>query len=201
MKKSNHFANPFAAWGGHRLFHVVAGTLVGAMVVTQASAMLPTPEPALDNSSAALQTAALNANNPSNTNSNAQAVNTKITASLVGVDANGNETLVPVTAETRLQSGNILEYQGYFTNTNADRVRKMTVTMSIPEQVELLGGVMPDFPYGSVDGNSFSRMPLRGNVNGQNQEIPLGYYKAVRWDIEGVGLNDTVMVQYRAKVK
>jgi hypothetical protein len=44
-------------------------------------------------------------------------------------------------------------------------------------------------------------MPLRGNVNGQNQEIPLGYYKAVRWDIEGVGLNDTVMVQYRAKVK
>lgn len=77
----------------------------------------------------------------------------------------------------------------------------MTVTMSIPEQVELLGGVMPDFPYGSVDGNSFARMPLRGNVNGQSQEIPLGYYKAVRWDIEGVGLNDTVMVQYRAKVK
>ena len=77
----------------------------------------------------------------------------------------------------------------------------MTVTMSIPEQVELLGGVMPDFPYGSVDGNSFARMPLKGNINGQSQEIPLGYYKAVRWDIEGVGLNDTVMVQYRAKVK
>ncbi len=197
MKKSNHFANPFAAWSGHRLFHVVAGTLVGAMVVTQASAMLPTPEPALNSSPAALQTA-FNANNSS---SNAQAVNTKITASLLSVDANGNEVLVPVTAETRLQSGNILEYQGFFTNTNADRVRKMTVTMSIPEQVELLGGVMPEFPYGSVDGSAFSRMPLRGNISGQSQEIPLSYYKAVRWDIEGVGLNDTVMVQYRAKVK
>ena len=198
MKKSNHFANPFAAWSGHRLFHVVAGTLVGAMVVTQASAMLPTPEPALDNSPSALQSSAFNTNS---SNSNAQAVNTKITASLISVDANGNEALVPVTADTRLQSGNILEYQGFFTNTNADRVHKMTVTMSIPEQVELLGGVMPDFPYGSVDGNSFARMPLKGNINGQSQEIPLGYYKAVRWDIEGVGLNDTVMVQYRAKVK
>lgn len=194
MKKSNHFANPFAAWTGHRLFHVVAGTLVGVMAVTQASAMLPTPEPALDNSMA-MQSAANN-NMPS-----AQAVNSKITASLVSVDASGQETLVPVTANTRLQSGNVLEYQGFFTNTNNDRVRKMTVTMSIPEQVELLGGVAPDFPFGSVDGAKFARMPLRGKVDGQTQEIPLKYYQAVRWDLEGVGLNDTIMVKYRARVK
>ena len=109
MKKSNHFANPFSAWSGHRLFHVVAGTLVGVMAVTQASAMLPTPEQAVD-SSVAVQ-------------SNAQAVNSKITASLISVDANGQEILVPVTANTRLQSGNVLEYQGFFTYTNADRVR------------------------------------------------------------------------------
>lgn len=194
MKKSTSFANPFAAWSGHRLFHVVAGTLVGVMAVTQAQAMLPTPEPALDNP------AAVQAAKQSNSSS-AQAVNTKITASLISVDANGQELLVPVSADTRLQSGNIVEYQGFFTNTNADRVRKMTVTMSIPEQVELLGGVAPDFPFGSADGNTFARMPLKGRVDGQNQEIPLKYYQAVRWDIEGVGLNDTVMVKYRAKVK
>lgn len=194
MKKSNHFANPFAAWTGHRLFHVVAGTLVGVMAVTQASAMLPTPEPALDNS------AAMQASN-GNSMPSAQAVNSKITASLVSVDANGEETLVPVTANTRLQSGNVLEYQGFFTNTNSDRVRKMTVTISIPEQVELLGGVSPDFPYGSVDGERFARMPLRGKIDGKTQEIPLKYYQAVRWDLEGIGLNDTVMVKYRAKVK
>lgn len=194
MKKSTSFANPFAAWSGHRLFHVVAGTLVGVMAVTQAQAMLPTPEPALD-SPATIQAA------KNNQQSSAQAVNTKITASLISMDANGQELLVPVTADTRLQSGNIVEYQGFFTNTNADRVRKMTVTMSIPEQVELLGGVAPDFPFGSADGNTFARMPLKGQVNGQAQEIPLKYYQAVRWDIEGVGLNDTVMVKYRAKVK
>lgn len=196
MKKINHLANPFAAWTGHRLFHVVAGTLIGAMVVTQASAMLPTPEPALDGS-AAVQPAA----NVNKSNSNVQAVNTKITASLISVDANGQETLVPVDANTRLQSGNIVEYQGYFTNTNSDRVRKMTVTLTIPEQVELLRVVSPEFPYGSADGETFARMPLRGRVDNQLQEIPLQYYKAVRWDIEGVGLNDTVMVKYRAKVK
>lgn len=193
MKKSNQFASPFSAWSGHRLFHVVAGTLIGAMVVTQASAMLPTPEQAVD-SSMAIQASASG-------NSSAQAVNSKITASLVSVDANGQETLVPVDTNTRLQSGNVLEYQGYFTNTNADRVRKMTVTMSIPDQVELLGTVAPDFPYGSVDGNNFARMPLRTKVDNQLQDVALRYYKAVRWDLEGVGLNDTVAVKYRARVK
>ncbi|MDN3453169.1 MULTISPECIES: hypothetical protein [unclassified Psychrobacter] len=195
MKKSNQFASPFSAWSGHRLFHVVAGTLIGAMVVTQASAMLPTPEQAVD-SSMAIQTDANQSNN-----SSAQAVNSRITASLVSVDANGQEVLVPVDTNTRLQSGNVLEYQGYFTNTNADRVRKMTVTMSIPEQVELLKTVTPDFPYGSVDGNNFARMPLRTKVNNQLQDVAPKYYKAVRWDLEGVGLNDTVAVKYRARVK
>ena len=120
---------------------------------------------------------------------------------MISVDANGQEVLAPVNASTRLQSGNVLEYQGYFTNTNADRVRKMTVTMSIPEQVELLRTVSPEFPYGSADGTTFARMPLRGKVDNQLQEIPLKYYKAVRWDLEGVGLNDTVVVKYRARVK
>ncbi|WP_201597506.1 hypothetical protein [Psychrobacter fulvigenes] len=197
MKKSNQLANPFTAWAGHRLFHVVAGTLVGAMAVTQATAMLPTPEPALDNA-----TTMQSPNDSAASNgSSAQAINTKITASLISVDANGQELLVPVTDKTRLQSGNVLEYQGFFTNTNPDRVRKMTVTLTIPEQVELLRAVSPDFPYGSVDGNTFARMPLRTRVDNQLQEVDLKHYTAVRWDLEGVGLNDTVVVKYRAKVK
>lgn len=199
MKKSNHLASPFSAFSGHRLFHVIAGTLVGVMAVTQASAMLPTPEQAVD-SSVAMQSSTNQASTNSG-NSSVQAVNSKVTASLISVGADGQEVLIPVNANTRLQSGNVLEYQGYFTNTNADRVRKMTVTMSIPEQVELLRTVSPDFPYGSADGDTFARMPLRGKVDNQLQEIPLKYYKAVRWDIEGVGLNDTVAVKYRARVK
>ena len=196
MKKSNQFASPFSAFSGHRLFHVVAGTLIGAMVVTQASAILPTPERAVDvDNTMSMQTSA------DQIKSSAQAVNSKITASLISTDANGQEVLVPVNKNTRLQSGNVVEYQGYFTNTNADRVRKMTVTMSIPEQVELLNTVAPDFPYGSVDGDNFARMPLRTRVDNQLQDVALKHYKAVRWELEGVGLNDTVAVKYRARVK
>lgn len=186
--------NPFATRSAQHLLHIVTGTLIGAMFVTQASAILPTPEPALN--SAPPQQAAANAGS-----SSAQAVNSKITASLVSLDPNGKELLIPVTANTILQPGNVVEYQGFFTNTNADRVRKMTVTMSIPEQVELLGNVTPGFPFGSADGNTFARMPLKGKVDGQTQEIPLKLYQAVRWDLEGVGLNDTAMVTYRARIK
>ena len=190
MKKNN----PFATRSAQRLLHIVTCTLIGAMFVTQASAILPTPEPALN--PATPQQAAV-----SKGNSSVQAINSKITASLVSLDPNGKELLIPVTANTTLQPGNVLEYQGFFTNTNADRVRKMTVTMSIPEQVELLGSVTPAFPYGSADGNTFARMPLKGKVDGQTQEIPLKYYQAVRWNLEGVGLNETVMVTYRARIK
>ena len=208
MMKTKQFANPFAEWSGHRLFQVVAGTLIGAMVVTSASAMLPTPEPELDDPSSVENAAIAQQNTVNNsatnnaaTGSSAKAVTSKITAALVSVDANGQETLVPVDANTRLQSGNIIEYHGYFTNTNQDRVRKMTVTMTIPKQVELLEVLAPEFPFASVDGNTFARMPLQGVVNGQRQEIPLQYYSAVRWNIEGLGLNETTAVKYRAKVK
>ncbi len=193
--KTNHLAvKRITAFTQYRLSHAVAGLLVGVLMATQASAMLPTPEQTIDNS-AMVQTTA------NNTRSTMQNVNSKVTASLISVDANGQEVLVPVTADTRLQSGNVLEYHGYFTNTNADRVRRMTVTLSIPEQVELLRTVSPDFPYGSADGTSFARMPLRSRVDNQLQEVPLKYYKAIRWDLEGIGLNETVAVKYRARVK
>lgn len=195
MKNNNYLTQPFTAWSGHRLFQVVAGTLISAMAVTQASAMLPTPETAFDNPTT-MQSATTFGGA-----SNLQAIDTKVTASLVSVDGNGQESLIPVTPATRLQSGNVIEYQGLFTNTNSDRVRKMTVTLSIPEEVELLRVVTPEFPYGSADGEKFARMPLRGRVDNQLQEIPLKYYQAVRWDIEGVGLNDIVEVKYRARVK
>lgn len=183
-----------------RLASVATGTLLSAALATQASAMLPTPESELTNPSSP-ETAAIAQQNTTAARGSAAAVTSKITAALVSVDVNGQETLVPVNANTRLQSGNVLEYHVYFTNTNKDRVRKMTVTVGIPEQVELLRVVSPEFPLGSVDGNTFARMPLQGMIDGQRQEIPLKFYKGVRWDIEGLGLNETTVVKYRAKVK
>ncbi|WP_255504040.1 hypothetical protein [Moraxella sp. VT-16-12] len=114
---------------------------------------------------------------------------------------NGVETLIPVTLGTAVQAGDVLEYQGLFTNTG-DRVRKMDVTLSIADGLELVGGVMPQHASASMDGNRFVRMPIRvKGANGQVQNLPLSDYKALRWTIEDVGLGGTAVVKYRAKIK
>lgn len=112
----------------------------------------------------------------------------------------GQEVLIPVLAGTSVKSGDVLEYQGLFTN-HGDRVRKMDVSLSIADGLELIGGVTPRLASGSLDGNRFTRMPVRISVNGQTQEAPLSRYKALRWTIEDVGIGGTAVVKYRAKVK
>lgn len=114
--------------------------------------------------------------------------------------ATGQEVLIPVLAGTSVKSGDVLEYQGLFTN-HGDRVRKMDVSLSIADGLELIGGVTPRLASGSLDGNRFTRMPVRISVNGQTQEAPLSRYKALRWTIEDVGIGGTAVVKYRAKVK
>lgn len=188
-----------------RLGQLAASALLATMMATPSMAMLPTPEAELSNPTTLESAAIANQNTVSNGNasraSNEQGITSKITAYLVSVGANGQEALVPVDANTRLQSGNVIEYHGYFTNNNVDRVRKMTVGITIPNQVELLRVITPEFPFASVDGSTFSRMPLKTVVNGQYQDIPLSYYRSLRWDVEGLGLNETMAVKYRAKVK
>lgn len=120
---------------------------------------------------------------------------------VVKTDVSGAETLVPVNVGTAVKSGDILEYQGLFTNQSNDRVRKADVTLSLGQGLELVGGILPQFAHATIDGNRFVRMPIRVNVNGQIQELPLSRYKALRWTIEEVGIGATAVVKYRAKVK
>lgn len=164
------------------------GTVLASVLLTgAANAMLPTPEPALEES----------AGQEESTN----VIQTKTVAALVSVDANGQPALTPIDENTRLQKGNVIEYQSYFTNTGKDRLRSMTVSMSIPDEVQLMGDVNPSIAFGSVDGQNFSRMPLHGTINGVMQEVPLEYYKGLRWTIEGLGVNETAVVKYRTLVK
>lgn len=140
----------------------------------------------------------------SNTASEATAQLTpKVLASLVTRDAQGQEILAPVDAQTRLMSGNLVEYHAYITNTSPDRVRSVKVTLAIPANTELtsLADMTPARPYGSTDGVNFQYMPLKANIGGVLQELPMSYYKAVRWHIEGLGLNEVAEVKFRVRVK
>lgn len=114
---------------------------------------------------------------------------------------NGQETLTPINADTTVKSGDTLEYQGLFTNNSPERVRSMEVTLSIADGLVLVGGIHPKFPHATIDGSRFIRSPIRANIGGQVQELPLSDYKALRWTLEDIGIGGTSVVKYRAKLK
>ncbi|MDO4250219.1 MAG: hypothetical protein Q4C68_01770 [Moraxella sp.] len=124
-----------------------------------------------------------------------------IYAFLVRQNEQGQEVLIPVTQDTTVTKEDVIEYQAYFTNTGQDRIRKTTVALNIPEGVELVGSVSPVGAQATINGVDFGRMPLRANMGGEVKELPLSYYKGLRWNIENVGINGTAVVKYRAKLK
>ncbi len=200
-------------------------SLLYAMSVP-ALAMLPTPEPEMDTPTTATNAQLVaqgttpmpnsmsnptlnpmaqpayvnNAVNSGAVGSTSQAISTKTVAIAVKSNGQGQLELTPADASTQLKSGDMIEYRTYLTNNSSDRVRAMTVTSKIPDGFELVGNVYPDTQtYASIDDRQFNRFPLRGQVGGQMQEIPLQYYKQLRWTLEGVGLNETAVVGYRLK--
>lgn len=163
-----------------------------AGVSTQALAVMPV---------SGMATTDINAN-PVQTAQNAQ-LETRILASALSTDAQGQQVLSPITAQTKLTSGNVIEYHGYITNKSPERIRNVTVTLDIPANTELLSleGLSPTRAKGSADGVKFQNMPLKTNINGVLQDLPMQYYKAVQWDIAGLGLNEVATVKYRVRVK
>ena len=91
-------------------------------------------------------------------------VQTRILASVVGQDPQGQEVLSPVNAQTRLCIRQRREYRGYLTNNSPDRIRNMKVTMNIPANMELVStsDVEPTRAFGSMDRCQFFQyMPLK----------------------------------------
>lgn len=183
--------------------------LMTASLATSATAMAVLPTVALDpvnNAAPLAPTTATTATSPATSlpvTPIANQLQTRLLASVVSQDSQGQEVLNPINVQTRLVSGNIVEYRGYVTNNSPERIRNMKVTLSIPANMELLGttDVVPERAYGSMDGVNFQYMPLKTNIGGVLQNLPMSYYKAVQWDVPGLGLNEVAMVKYRLKVK
>lgn len=111
----------------------------------------------------------------------------------------GQETLTPITPAMPVASGSIVEYQGFFDNVSNQRIRSATLGLEIPVGLELIS-VAGDNVLASIDNQRYTRMPLRTLVDGQISDIPLSYYRGLRWQVADIGLAGTVMVKYRAKV-
>lgn len=128
-----------------------------------------------------------------------QGIETVIQAFVVRDDY-GMETIVPILSETDIAADDVVEYHAYFVNRSGERIRSMMALLEIPEGAELVGGVYPPASHATVDGVRFGQIPLRTNSNGQLVDIALKYYKALRWDIQDVGIDGMAMVKYRAKL-
>lgn len=126
-----------------------------------------------------------------------------IFGSIVTTNPQGQEILVPIHEDKPLQSGTVLEYHSHVSNHGTDILKKITVSLKIPENTELLDTqtISPSRAKGSIDGVNFQYMPLKTNIDGVMQNMPTQFYKAVQWDIENIGAGEVAMVKYRVKVK
>lgn len=185
---------------------LLLSTSIGMLVSVNVNAVLPAIEidkangtaSTLSSATPATGVAPMTVSTPATNNANnAALIQTKITAALVGLD----DTLVPVTPQTKLATGNVVEYHAYIINNSPERIRNMKVTMPIPANMELVTKPSPEPVYGSNDGMQFNYMPIKLNTGGVVQEAPMSYYKFVRWDIAGLGLNEVAEVKYRVRVK
>lgn len=115
---------------------------------------------------------------------------------------NGQEMLEPITTANVVKTGDVVEYQTLLTNTGKDRVRSMTVTISVPQGAVFTGQAEPALgTLASADGTRFVRMPIRTTANGATQNLPFDRYQALRWTIEEIGLGGTAVVKYRATIR
>ncbi len=128
-------------------------------------------------------------------------VDTVMNAFLVRT-VDGAEVLEPVTAQTQIKKGDLVEYHVLLTNNGKDRVRDMRVTLSLPAGAEFTGFVSPSIgTQASADGSRFVFMPIRTSVNGTTQNLPFAQYKALRWSIQDLGIGATTVVKYRAIIR
>ncbi len=113
----------------------------------------------------------------------------------------GQEALIPVTTDVKIQAGDILEYQTTVRNNGSDRIKSMQVTLSIPQEVVLVGNTSPEFVLASLNERDFYPAPLQTQRNGAMENIALSKYKGLRWTVKNLGLGEVTSVSYRAKLK
>lgn len=134
---------------------------------------------------------------------NQNQIQTKLTASIIAVNPQGGEMLAPITSQVKLPKGSVIEYHGYIINNTPERVKTLKATFDIPARTELqsITNISPQPAYGSNDSMRFNYLPIKSSINGILQEVPMSYYKALQWDIAGLGLNEVAEVKYRVVVK
>ena len=124
-------------------------------------------------------------------------VKMELTTNEVVKDQQGKVAYIPVrTAST----GAIIEYKATYTNTLAQDLNDLIITLPIPSSMTFTGEAYPASAQASIDGKNYADIPLMRQVSGKITNMPLSEYRYVRWNIKllpakksaNVSLNTTV---------
>lgn len=105
-----------------------------------------------------------------------------------------------------VKPGEVLEETATYTNRSKSMVRSLEATLPIPVNTELVeGSVKPDKAKASIDGKTFSNMPLTRRIRLANgviseQKIPVSEYRYLRWYPGELASGKSVAFSARFKV-
>jgi uncharacterized repeat protein (TIGR01451 family) len=130
-------------------------------------------------------------------------VTAELTIFRVAGDAEGNETLTPV---TEIALGDIVEYQVVYTNRTNTPIQQLSPLLPIPgELVFLPQTALPVSVLASTDGDRFAVVPLTELVvlpDGTKEEHPVPYsqYRILKWEIGTLNAGSSIQVRARMQV-
>lgn len=115
------------------------------------------------------------------------------------VNENGKEVLV---SAEHVKLGDVIEYRATFTNRQKFNLPNVALVIPVPKGTQWVSGsATPEVQQASVDGKSFSALPLRvTRSNGVEEVVPTSAYRALRWIFPVVKPGQTVTAKMRVVV-
>lgn len=105
---------------------------------------------------------------------------------------------VPFSPESLVKSGDEIEYQVWL-NAADERIQSAEVTVQLPDNLALTEQSL----YGvkaSLDGVNFYAHPIRADLGQGVVEVPVMYYRALRFGFSGIGSQKAKSASFSAKV-
>jgi uncharacterized repeat protein (TIGR01451 family) len=115
----------------------------------------------------------------------------------------GQTVLKPASSS---KPGDILEYRVSYTNHGASAVRGLIANLPIPASTTLVDrSQLPPDALASTDGTPFAPLPLTRRVRAadgvdRDVPVPLGEYRALRWNLGTLAAGATLRVTARVRV-
>lgn len=112
-----------------------------------------------------------------------------------GTDGNPVAKLV-----SNVKPNDVVEYRATYTNNTSGDIKNLVATLPIPVETYFLAKSMPENAQASVDGVSFSAMPLKRKDGDKLVNVPLKDYRALRWTIAVLPKGKSITVSAETRV-